>query len=181
MTKNNSLAFKVEPVELDAFCKKIIKRSRNAANIHEALVVLEAFVSSFSSDSQGADNYRAIQNILKSHSEITRQSLMDEKILQLEQALRTHQVQMLADIYTSLSRNGFYQILSTAIGNIDKALIAEISLWVIRWANEAKIKAEKASGYPDALDFKKANIAIEHYQSMTDIAYFFNHTYQHDL
>ena len=56
--------------------------------------------------------------------------------------------------------------------------IYSIAEWVISWAGEAKQQAEKASGYPDALDFKKADIDIEQYQAMTDIAYFFNNTYK---
>ncbi len=178
MNEEFLLSMQVNPKQLDSFCKKIIARSRNTSNIHEALVVLEAFVSAFSSDSQGADNYKHIQEILKSHSSKTRDKLMQEKTQHVIKGLLTHERQLLADVYGSLSRNGFYQILTSACEQIDRSNISDIAQWVIVWANEAKLKAEKASGYPDALDFKKADIDIEHYQSMTDIAYFFNHTYK---
>lgn len=78
----------------------------------------------------------------------------------------------------SLSRNGFYQILTDACQLMDSDKISAIAQWNIRWSEQAKQKAEQASGYPDALDFKKADINIEEYQTMSDISYFFKHTYQ---
>ena len=175
---SSSLALKISTKQLDAFCKKIISRSRNTANVHEALNVLEAFVSNFSSDSQGSDNYQIIQDCLKSHSAKTREKLMHEKMLQLQQALLQHNITLLSNVYNSLSRNGFYQILTDAAELIEREKIPTIAHWVIRWSGEAKRKAEQASGYPDALDFKKANINIEEYQAMNDICYFFTNTYQ---
>ena len=179
MNEDKTLTIQVNPKQLDSFCKKIISRSRNTANIHQALIVLEAFISAFSSDSQGADNYQNIQQTLKSHSLKTRELLMQEKTQQLKQGLSTQNIMLLADVYGSLSRNGFYQILSTATEQIVRSQIPSIAEWVIAWAGEAKQKAEQASGYPDALDFKKADIDIEQYQAMTDIAYFFNNTYKY--
>ncbi|MCU7799086.1 MAG: hypothetical protein KZQ70_02795 [gamma proteobacterium symbiont of Lucinoma myriamae] len=172
------LTLKIDTKQLDAFCNKIISRSRNIANVHEALNVLEAFVSTFSSDSQGSDNYQAIQDCLKAHSAKTRDKLMHEKMLQLQQGLEQHNITLLADIYSSLSRNGFYQILNNAAELIERNNIPEIAHWIISWSEDAKQKAEQASGYPDALDFKKADIKIEEFQAMSDISYFFNNTYQ---
>jgi len=178
MNEAEPLLLKLNSKELDAFCKKIISRSRNTANIHEALIVLEAFISSFSSDSHGADNYKNLQNTLKLQSDKTREKLMVEKTHQIEQGLLTQNIIVLAEVYCSLSRNGFYQILTHATDMIDHTKISSIAEWAIVWANDSKQKAEEASGYPDALDFKKANINVEHYQAMTDIAYFFNNTYE---
>jgi len=174
MTEEIPLSIQISPQQLNSFCKKIISRSRNTANVHEALMVLEAFISAFSSDSQGTDIYKNIQATLRSHSEKTRNQLMLEKTQQLKQGLVTQNIVLLTDIFVSLSRNGFYQVLATATQQIDSTQLDFFGRWVISWANEAKQKAELASGYPDALDFKKANIDIEQYQTMTDIAYFFN-------
>ena len=178
--KDKPLSIQVDSKQLDAFCKKIISRSRNTANIHEALTVLEAFVSTFSFDSQGSESYRHIQQILKSHSAKTRDKLMQERTSQLEQGLLDQNRILLADVYGSLSRNGFYQNLTAATDNIEPSKIPPIAGWVIQWADEARQKAEQASGYPDALDFTKANIKIDQYQAMTDIAYFFKHTFKYE-
>lgn len=171
------LALKVDTQQLDDFCKKIISRSRNTANVHEALNVLAAFVSTFSSDSQGSAGYQAIQDCLKSYAANTRDKLMHEKTLQLQQGFEQRNITILADIYSSLSRNGFYQILNNAVELIEGNNIPEIAHWIITWSEDAKQKAEQASGYPDALDFTKANININEYQTMNDISYFFNNTY----
>lgn len=177
MTEQIPLSIQLNPQQLNSFCKKIISRSRNTANIHEALIVLEAFISTFSSDSQGADNYKNVQEALRLHSEKTRNKLMLEKTQQLKQGLVTQNIVLLTAVFVSLSRNGFYQILAIATQQIHSTQIDLIGSWVISWASEAKQKAELASGYPDALDFKKANIDIEQYQTMADIAYFFNNIY----
>lgn len=177
MNKEIPLVMQMTPKQIDSFCNKIISRSRNTANIHEALMVLEAFTSAFSKDSHGADSYKNIQDTLKKHSQKTRKKLMSEKTTQLGVALISHDIKLLADVYASLSRNGFYQILTNATDEIDRSQITPMAEWVIAWAVDAKQKAEDASGYPDALDFEKAEIDIVQYQVMTDIAYFFNNTY----
>ncbi len=176
-SENKSLNFHMEAQQLNAFCKKIISRSRNISNIHEALNVLEAFVSAFAADSQGSDSYNEVQSVIKSHSEKTREKLMQEKIQQLRDGLLQKNRTLLASVYNSISRNGFYQNLTQATSAIDADEIPDIAAWVLQWSNDARQKAEQASGYPDALDFKKAGIAIDEYQTMSDIAYFFTHTY----
>jgi len=176
---SGQLSLAIDKDKLDDFCKKIISRSRNTAHVHEALNVLEAFISTFSCDSHATDNYQAIQDCLKYHSAGTRDKLMQEKTHQLQTALELHLIDNLALIYTSLSRNGFYQILTTATDSFETTKVTEIAQWVIQWSEQARKKAEQASGYPDALDFKKANINIEHFQAMTDISYFFKKTYQY--
>jgi len=174
--KKSTLNLQINSDDLNRFCKKIISRSRNTANIHEALTVLEAFISTFSSDSLGSDHYKAIQNDLKSYSAQTREKLMQEKTGQLQLALLEKDIQVLVHVYTSLSRNGFYQILATASEQIEADKIQSIVQWAIDWSEQARQKAEEASGYPDALDFKKANINIEEYQTMSDISHFFKNS-----
>lgn len=174
MTQEKSLTLQLEPQQLDSFCQKITARSRNTAAIHEALNVLEAFVSAFSRDSQGSDNYRIIQETLKSYSEQTREKLMQEKTRNLLQGLLEQNITELVNVYTTLSRNGFYQILSRAVESLSSDKTAMIAQWVSNWSAAAKEQAEQASGYPDALDFNKAGINIEHYQAMADTANFFH-------
>lgn len=162
--------------QLDTFCKKVVSRSRNSANSHEALTVLEAFFSNFSSDSAGSDIYNESLHCLKSHSANTRAALMKEKTQQLQKALVEKNICMLAEVYSSLSRNGFYQILQTACSQLEAGKLQQLALWAIAWSETAQQQAEQASGYPDALDFKKANIDIEEYQTMSDISHFFKNT-----
>ncbi|GEM_PF-1310564 len=180
-TTNSTLNLQLEPAKLTTFCKKIIARSRNTANIHEALVVLEAFVSNFSSDSQGSVQYRAIQDCLQAFSAQTREQLMKQRCLQLKRGLLEQNIDLLADVYNSLSRNGFYQILASLMEEIDYQHKEDISCfisWVLHWSTTAREKAERASGYPDALDFNKAQIKVDHYQTMSDISYFFKNMYK---
>lgn len=178
MSQKQILKLQLDEQQLDSFCRKITARSRNSATIHEALNVLEAFVSAFASDSQASDNYRHIQQTLQSYSAKTREKLMQEKTQQLQQGLLKQDIIALADVYITLSRNGFYQVLATAVNQIGPDNIQAIAQWVIHWSEQSRQKAEQASGYPDALDFNKANINIEHYQTMSDIAHFFTNSNQ---
>ncbi len=171
--KKQTLNLQLNSDNLNHFCKKIIARSRNTAHVHEALTVLEAFISTFSTDSLGSDQYKEIQQALKVHSAKTRDILMQEKTKQLQHALLTKNITSLSTVYRSLSRNGFYQILATASKKIEIEKIQPIVQWVVNWSEQARQKAEQASGYPDALDFKKAHINIEEYQTMSDISHFF--------
>ena len=108
--KETSLALQISAGQLNKFCRKIILRSRNAANTHEALTVMEAFVSSFSSDSHATDDYKNTQEIIKSYSAETREKLMQERSQQLTEGLLAHNCELLAQVYCSLSRNGFSRI-----------------------------------------------------------------------
>lgn len=171
---NQGLNLLLDPDTLDNFCKKIISRSRNISHTHEALTVLEAFVSTFTVDSRGSGSYQAIQQRINSWTKQTRQRLLQQKTLELAHALTERHCAQLAQIYNSLSRNGFYQILASAIETIVNEERKELFNWVNHWTDEARQKAEKASGYPDALDFIKANIKVEEYQAMSDIAHFIN-------
>ena len=54
--------------------------------------------------------------------------------------------------------------------NSTACLAWTIARWASHWSGDARHKAEQASGYPDALDFNTAGIAIEEFQAMLDVS-----------
>ena len=127
----------------------------------------------FGRAAHGTDEYEAIEQIIQTHAESTRQQLLQEKTAALVEVLRDRNAHELAAIHTPLSRNGFHHIFQEAVTRLNDAELAAARVWAGDWVREARQRAEQASGYPDALDFIKAGIRIEEYQAMSDVSRFF--------
>ena len=155
--------------DLQNFCNKLLKRSRDITKTHDALVTLESFISIFGQASHGTKEYQLIESTIKAITETSRELLLEKNTQDLIKSLKQCNITSLANIHTPLSRNGFYQILQTAISELTDDDIRLVMIWSGNWVKEAKQLAEEASGYPDALDFKKAGISIEEFQAMSDI------------
>jgi len=168
---NNLQAIKIsiDASELESFCNKILKRSRNITKTHDALITLESFIAVFGRASHGTKEYQLIESTIKAITEKSRELLLEKNTHDLIRSLKQCNVTALANIHTPLSRNGFYQILQTAIGELTDDDIRLLMLWSENWVKEARQLAEEASGYPDARDFIKAGINIEEFQAMSDI------------
>lgn len=169
MEKSKSINLKISSNELEKFCKMLLKRSRDISKTHDALITLESFISIFGRPSHGTDEYHLIESTLKNITEQSRQILLEKNTAELISALKQCDIHSLTNIHTPLSRNGFYQILQTAISNLSDDEIRLNMLWSKNWVEEAKQLAQEASGYPDAMDFKKAEISMEEFQAMSDI------------
>ncbi len=160
----------VDTENLEQFCQKLIKRSRDIAKTHDTLVTLESFILLFGKAAHGTREYQAIEDLVKSCSEQTRTQLLSQRTDELKRALQKCNVAEVTVIHTPLSRDGFYSILQSVVAEILDSQLADISRWAINWSAEAKQKAEAASGFPDALDFDKAGIDIEEYHAMLDVS-----------
>ena len=159
----------ISSTDLESFCNKLLKRSRDITKTHDALVTLESFISIFGQASHGTKEYELIESTIKAITEKSRFLLLEKNTQDLVKSLKQCNVISLANIHTPLSRNGFYQILQTAISKLTDDDIRQVMIWSENWVKEAKQLAEEASGYPDAMDFKKAGISIEEFHAMSDI------------
>jgi len=159
----------ISSTDLDIFCNQLLKRSRDITKTHDALVTLESFISIFSQDSHATNEYQLIESTIKKITEKSRNLLLEKNTQDLVKSLQQCNVASLTNIHTPLSRNGFYQILQIAISKLTDDDIRLLMIWSENWVKEAKQLAEDASGYPDAMDFKKAGISIEEFHAMNDI------------
>jgi len=174
MTQHTSLSLSIHADELNKFCEKLLKRSRDISKTHDALSTLEAFITVFSNTSNHPEACKTIENILHTFSEKTRQALLTEKTAALIDALEQLDIAKLAAIHCHLSRNGFYQILTMATQQIEQKQLSNLKHWCHHWINKAKQAAEQASGYPEAYDFHQAGIDIKQFQAMKDVDHFIN-------
>lgn len=99
---------------------------------------------------------------------------MQQRCQQLKSALQAQDTETIRKIHTPMSRAGFYQVLLTASHQIDREEIESITHWCQHWVKKARLLAEKASGYPEAYDFRRAGINIEVFQAMQDISQYLN-------
>ena len=169
MTEPASILLTINSDELESFCSKILSRSRDITKTHDALITLESFISIFGKSNHGTNNYKIIESTIKDITEQSRQQLLQENTSKLVLALQNCDTKSLANIHTPLSRNGFYQILQTAISRLSDDEIRIIMIWTENWLKEAKQLAEEASGFPDAMDLNKAEISFEEFQAISDI------------
>ncbi|VAW70664.1 hypothetical protein MNBD_GAMMA09-2860 [hydrothermal vent metagenome] len=169
MTDSPSINITISSAELKKFCRDFLKRSTDINKAHHTLVTLETFISVFGQSAHGTPEYQEIATTIKTINEQSRQALLEKNTLDLIRALSQCNVIALTAIHTPLSRNGFYQILQTAISQLTDDDIRLIMIWSANWVKEARQLADNASEYPDAPDFIKAGISIEEYQSMSDI------------
>lgn len=169
MTDSHSINIKISTTELQDFCNLILKRSRDITKTHDALITLESFISIFARPAHGTVEYAAIEASIKEITEASRKRLLEKYTQELINSLKRCNISGLTLVHTPLSRNGFYQILQQAIQQLSDDDIRLVMLWSENWLNEAKERGQKASGYPDAMNFKKAGISIEEFQAMSDI------------
>ena len=169
MRDPQSITINISCSELENFCQKLLSRSRDITKTHDALITLESFISLFANDSHGTKEYQLVESTIKKITETSRQLVLEKNTHELIKALQQCNADRLAKIHTPLSRNGFYQILQVAIGELSDDDIRLAMIWSANWLKEAKQLAEEASGYPDAMDFNKAEISIEEFQAISDI------------
>lgn len=164
-----SIDLTIDTDTLERFCDQLIKRSRNRERTLDCLVTLEAFISRFSRDSHGSDEFNQVLASIQRHSDKSRQQLLSEKAELLVTALRGLNIDAITAIHLPLSRNGFYEILKAVVDRFSSLELGILTEWSQQWLSYSKQRAEQASDYPDAVDFKKAGINIQQYQAMSDV------------
>ena len=160
---NTMIQLAIDSDKLNSFCDQLIRRSRDREKTHDSLVTLEAFITRFCQDSQGSSEFQQAIAVIRRHSDKTREQLLSEKAERLITALRSLDKAAITDIYLPLSRNGFQEILQYAEPGLSTLFRSH------EWLSYSKHKAETASEYPDAPDFRKAGISMEEYRAMEDV------------
>ena len=169
ITEKKMLNINIEYSQLDKFCRQLITRSRDIAKTHDALITLETFITNFGRSQQGSESYNAVESLIKTFTEQTRQTLLEQKTTELLHALYKQDIDAIAAIHTPLSRNGFYLILQAAAAQFTPDEMLATKYWVSEWTQQTKQKADQLSQYPDAPDFKAAGITLKDYLAMADV------------
>ena len=156
--------------EIQQFCKQLIQRSRDITKTHESLITIEALLGCMSHSADSPKAYESIMSTVKQYSKETRAVLMQQYADNLASALQRRDEKLIREVYVRLSRNGFYQILQQVVDELSEEQSLTANSWCLKWLTAAKRDAEKASGFPDAYDFKKAGVDLELYYALDDIS-----------
>lgn len=164
------LNLKIEADELERLCAQLLSRSRDLVKTQDSLVTLETFIKRFGAGSDGSEAYRAIEAVMARYTEQAREQLLQQKMQELLQALKSRDTSAIALIHTPLSRNGFHLIAQQAMTQLTQAELDEIRQWAVVWTTEARKRADQYSPYPDAPDFRAVGIDRNVYLAMQDMS-----------
>jgi len=169
MTDTKALRLTIDASNLKSFCNKLLTRSQDIAKTHEALLTLESFISVFGKPAEDTEVYALIESTIKSITEMSQQQLLEKNTDDLRTALRQCNIIALASVHLDLSRNGFYQILPDVIAGLSDDDIRLLMAWSDNWMKEARQLLEDCSGFPEVMDFAKAEISSEQFHAMDDL------------
>jgi hypothetical protein len=168
MTSQISLL--LNPDTVQAHCLFAIQQARNTSHALASLIALQSFVVAMTQPSDlDTPAFGVIKGIINGHVTSLRAELQAEQARALTAALRATDCPAITRIHLDVSRNAFWQATQTAMLQFDELEKTIISDWAQTWHAGAKSRALAASGYPDALNFKKAGISPQEYAAMTDI------------
>ena len=170
-----TVELRIDETSLETFCRKLINRSRDIAKTQDSLATLESFIAVFGKSQQGTADYRSIESKIRSFVEQCRQQLLVQRTEELSKALAQRDLSWVTAIHDPLSRDGFHQIMQTIIERLGEEELSLIANWARGWSRDARKKAERASGYPDALNFVKAGVDVREYQAMLDVGQCLQH------
>ncbi len=158
---------------VDEYCGEL---ARSVSSLEKRLAALDAistFIATAASPAeQVKPSYTRIRTTLSHHFELALQALMQERGERIVRALGTQDISQLSTIFHGLSRESFWQLLEQAEAVMEEREWQKVVSWSQQWMQQAKQRAEDASPYPDAIDFKAAGIAVTEYATMSDLSKF---------
>lgn len=170
MHSTNAITLQLTAPGVDAYCRELARRSPTPEKRVAALDALITFISTqVDSGEQAKAEFVAIRQTLLDHFEQAREALLDERAERLLRALQAQHLHDIAALYASLSRDAFWSLLGRVEQQLDAATLNSLRGWVSGWLAQARQRAQQASPYPDAIDFKAAEIDVSEYLAMTDL------------
>jgi len=157
------------PQEVETLCAGLWQQFRSPGQILSALVSMQSLLALAPPAHRESEPYRNIQAVITRHSETARAQLLAECESRLLAALVHRDTGEITRVHGALSRNGFWQAASAAARRQENSDFAGQTAWLADWCHSARTRAEAASGYPDALDFRAAGVVAEEYAAMQEL------------
>lgn len=170
MPTSSSITLHLTAAGIAAYCQELARRLPTLEKRVAALDTLITFLANQAdAGEQAKPEYQAIKHTLLEQFETTRAALLDERSQRLQQALLARHLPAITLLYTSLSRDGFWSLLSRMEPQWDDTALAGLRSWAAGWLGQANQRARQATPYPDAIDFNAAGIDATEYLAMTDL------------
>jgi hypothetical protein len=165
--KQITLTFSIK--DLTDFCRRQIDRSANPGHALAALTSLQAFIGKHAPpDVAVSQEYTLVRDSLDRFLSETRERLLNEHGSRLLKMLQEQDIAGIASLHGELSRSGFQQTAERTLSRVATTERNTLLHWSQEWVNDAIARAQAASSYPDAPDFKAAGIDYREYISMMD-------------
>ncbi len=170
MKQLDKIPLQLSPQWIADYCHGMRRSTSSVEKRLAALDSLQTFIRTVI-ETVYLDNevYKQIVAILASSIEEARVELTESGVRRLSRAFEQHKVIDVAVLFNSMSRSGFWEILTQTVNQMEQNVSEDCSLWAQSWLSEARSRGEKASPYPDAIDFEAAGINIGEYTAMTDV------------
>lgn len=170
MAVENEIALLLTPETVEGQCRETIKQARSTSHALAALISLQSFIAATSRPSdRHTGSYEAVKAVVENHAVEIRARILAENADALAQAIRLRNLAEIARRHAALSRNGFWQAVLQAIRQFGPDELDAAAAWANDWCRDAKASAQAASGFPDALDFRKAGVSASEYAAMSEI------------
>ncbi|MFA5626371.1 MAG: hypothetical protein WCX90_00960 [Thiohalomonadaceae bacterium] len=170
MSDTQKLKLQITAKQLEQLCRHLAVHNPDSEHYLAMLTALQTFIAAGADAGVQAEAiYTSIRTQLLDEQERVRTQLLQQKAQSLLKALQNQNINAIATLYQSLSRSGFWEILQESLACLDEHTHAALARWVNDWVQQTRQRGEQASGYPDAIDFAKADINIAEYTAMCDL------------
>lgn len=168
LTETRPFPLHISPARLARFCHQLRRRSGDAARALHALSTVQALLG-HCIDDPTHPGYAQARRHLDLQLEELRTELIAQHAAQIGLALHAHDTGALLGSFQSLSRSGFAAAVTQAWESLGRPQRADARNWLAGWTQAARQRAQSASRYPDAPDFRAAGIALDDYLVMEEL------------
>ncbi|MBZ0106025.1 MAG: hypothetical protein K8H84_10395 [Sulfuricella denitrificans] len=164
------LVLLLSPELADTHCQVLITQTRHSGQTLAALTALYSFITATAHpNEQNLCAYREIKQIFEQHITAARNQVMEDNLARLLNALSARNLCEIQNVHSALSRNGFHQTALSAIQRLPDSVLLATATWVAEWQRDARLRAEAASPYPDALNLHGAGISPACFAAMSEL------------
>lgn len=168
MPDDSPFSLQLSPARLATFCDQHRQRTGDAALALHALTAVQALLGLCSVDPNHAGYLQARRN-LDAQLEELRTALIAQHAELIGMALRNQATDALLRSFQALSRSGFAAAAILAWECLQQPQRDDARNWLADWTRTAQRRAQSASRYPDAPDFRAAGIALDSYLVMEEL------------
>ncbi len=155
---------------LGRFCDQLLERTRSPQSALAGLAAIDSLLTHATHpDDLSRAPFEALKRLLAERAEGLRDALIEESSARLVTALLGRSADEVTRLHEALSREGFWKCAAAAAARLEPDAHHEVAGWVAGWCDESRRRAEEASPYPDALNFRKAGIDPAHYTAMSEL------------
>ncbi|MBU1192193.1 MAG: hypothetical protein KKE76_10790 [Gammaproteobacteria bacterium] len=164
-----SFTLTLTPGRLIDFYRQLRQRARDPAQALQQLTALQALIG-IGDDNRDQPACRQARQDLEEQLEQVREELLIWHAQRLIAALQNQDSAAIVRCFHALSRSGFSACVNRSWQHLAPAARDCCILWVDNWCRAAQQRATAAGRYPDAPDFRAADVDLETYLALTDLS-----------